>query len=92
MDMVVGMRWDGNGGAQGRAGVFWRMSSQVGQSLKLGSAALQGFPRGAAAADDDGCRLCGVRTKPDNVVLVVDGVLLRTSINTATCNSRTYRT
>lgn len=64
MDMVVGMRWDGNGGAQGRAGVFWRMSSQVGQSLKLGSAALQGFPRGAAAADDDGCRLCGVRTKP----------------------------
>lgn len=89
MDMVVGMGWDENGGAQRRAGMFWRRSSQVGQSLKLGSRALQGFPRGAAAADDDGCRLCGVRTLPANVV--VDGVLLRTSINATTCNSRTYR-
>lgn len=88
MDMVVGMGWDGNGGAQGRTGMFWRRSSQVGQSLKLGFRALQGFPRGAAAADDDGCRLCGVRTLPASVV--VDGVLPRTSTNRATCNSRTY--
>lgn len=67
--------------------MFWRRSSQVGQSLKLGSRPSQAFPRGAAAADDDGRRLADcvgyVCTYPTSQM---DGLLLRT-----TCNSFYYQ-
>lgn len=51
------MRWEWRSECSARAGMFWRRSSKVGQSLKLGSRPSQAFPRGAAAADDDGRRL-----------------------------------
>lgn len=73
-----------------RAGVFWRRrSTKVGPLHELGSRPPQGFPRGAAAADDDGRRLCGVRiyptcstcSRPANCLVVVHGALLPTSSN-----------
>lgn len=60
------MGWDGNGGVQPQVqGLFGegQASWAVSQAWLSRCLAVQGLPRGAAAADDDGRRLCGVRTE-----------------------------
>lgn len=60
--LVVGMGWEWRSTGQSRD--VLEKVEQGWAVTQLGSRASQGFPRGAAAADDDGRRLCGVRTKP----------------------------